>query len=60
MRNIELRESGKLVAMDFAVDLTIEAIKANGRSGCLGSPEVTTNYLEAVYDKVVELINKED
>lgn len=59
MRNIELRGGGKLVAMDFAVDLTIEAIKADERAGCLGSPEVTTKYLEAVYDKVVELISKE-
>ena len=59
MRNIELNGSIRTLAMDCAVDLTIEAIKADERAGCLGSPEVTTKYLEAVYNKVVELINKE-
>lgn len=59
MRNIELNGSIRVLAMDCAVELTAEAIRQNDDTDFMERPEVTTSYLEAVYDKVVELISKE-
>ncbi|WP_277070979.1 hypothetical protein [Slackia exigua] len=56
MSQFELKKDVRDVAMNFTVDIVIEAIRRDGESDHLSNPELTANYLESVYRKVFELI----
>lgn len=58
MSQFELKKDVRDVAMNFAVNIVIEAVRKDGGYDHLDHPERTINYLESVYRKVFELISE--